>query len=323
MKRFVIATASALFLIAGTATASVPSGPASRSAHQNPLSTVPVGGAGLETVAPVGLAPLLRGFDPAHPGPPRSRRPGHARRRDATVRSRRPGAGRRWRASSRPRSPACSRRRWPVSSRRSPPAGPVPVPVPGVTPAPKQPSETKVLAAGPQEGVGQPPVAEGPPGRGGRGPVPGPAGQRPRRLRHGQRHPRRRPAGRPAAPGQPRRRLLRRHLLVGPDSRDQERDGPDHRPGPRRRQRLRAGQRPRGRRGHRPERPEPDHPRQRGRGQGPAVDQPGDQGGRPGQRRRRCSAPASCGARPRARPTPPAPPAPTCPTGSATPPTSG
>jgi uncharacterized repeat protein (TIGR01451 family) len=58
MKRFVIATASALFLIAGTATASVPSGPALRSAHQNPFSAAPSGGQGLETVTPVGLTPL-------------------------------------------------------------------------------------------------------------------------------------------------------------------------------------------------------------------------------------------------------------------------
>ena len=70
------------------------------------------------------------------------------------------------------------------------------------------------------------------------------------------------------------------------------------------------------------ERPEPDHPGQRGRGEGAAVHPAGDHPGRPGQRRPRSSAPACCGARPRARPTPPAPPAPTCPTGSATPPTS-
>lgn len=58
MKRFVIATASALFLLAGTATASVPSGPALRSAHQNPFSVAPPGGQGPETVTPVGAAPL-------------------------------------------------------------------------------------------------------------------------------------------------------------------------------------------------------------------------------------------------------------------------
>jgi uncharacterized repeat protein (TIGR01451 family) len=57
MKRFVIATASALFLIAGTATASVPSGPALRSAHQNTFSAAPSGGQGLETVTP-GFAPV-------------------------------------------------------------------------------------------------------------------------------------------------------------------------------------------------------------------------------------------------------------------------
>ena len=63
MKRFVIATASALFLLAGTAAASVP---ASRSAHDNsPFSTSAVGGPGVTSAAPVGLAPLAPGVDPA------------------------------------------------------------------------------------------------------------------------------------------------------------------------------------------------------------------------------------------------------------------
>lgn len=71
MKRFVITTASAFFLIAGTATASVPTGPALRSPHQNPFSFAPSGGQGLETVTPVGLAPLAPGLAPpilADPG---------------------------------------------------------------------------------------------------------------------------------------------------------------------------------------------------------------------------------------------------------------
>src|SRR5260221_8895249 len=63
MKRFVIATASALFLLAGTAAASVP---ASRSAHDNSaLSASAVGGPGVTPAAPVGLAPLAPGVDPA------------------------------------------------------------------------------------------------------------------------------------------------------------------------------------------------------------------------------------------------------------------
>src|SRR5438093_1570618 len=38
MKRFVITTASALFLLAGTAAASVPAGPGVRAPHSSPLS---------------------------------------------------------------------------------------------------------------------------------------------------------------------------------------------------------------------------------------------------------------------------------------------
>jgi uncharacterized protein DUF11 len=69
MKRFVIATASALFLLAGTATASVPAGPASRLAHDNSFSSSAIGGPGVGTVAPDGLAPLVPGVDPAVPDP--------------------------------------------------------------------------------------------------------------------------------------------------------------------------------------------------------------------------------------------------------------
>src|SRR5262245_17330274 len=65
MKRFVIATASALILLAGSAAASVPKGPASRLAHENSFSSSAAGGPGIETIAPVGLAPLVPGIDPA------------------------------------------------------------------------------------------------------------------------------------------------------------------------------------------------------------------------------------------------------------------
>jgi len=64
MKRFVIATASALFLLAGSAAASVPFGPASGSAAGNPSSQSAVRGPGVApaaTGAPVGLAPFAPG----------------------------------------------------------------------------------------------------------------------------------------------------------------------------------------------------------------------------------------------------------------------
>src|ERR1700704_3620719 len=65
MKRFVIATASALFLLAGTAAASVPYGPASRSGPDSPLSASFVGGPGVTPTTPVGLAPLAPAVTPA------------------------------------------------------------------------------------------------------------------------------------------------------------------------------------------------------------------------------------------------------------------
>jgi hypothetical protein len=68
MKRFVIATASALFLLAGTA-AAVPVGSASRVAHDNTFSSSAIGGPRTETVAPDGFAPLVPGLDPAAPDP--------------------------------------------------------------------------------------------------------------------------------------------------------------------------------------------------------------------------------------------------------------
>jgi hypothetical protein len=64
MKRFVIATASALILLAGSAGATVPKGPSSRIAHDNSFSSFANGGPGVETM-PVGLAPLAPGIDPA------------------------------------------------------------------------------------------------------------------------------------------------------------------------------------------------------------------------------------------------------------------
>ena len=64
MKRFVIATASALILLAGSAGATVPKGPASRLAHDRSFSSSANGGPGMETM-PVGLAPLAPGIDPA------------------------------------------------------------------------------------------------------------------------------------------------------------------------------------------------------------------------------------------------------------------
>jgi hypothetical protein len=65
MKRFVIATASALFLFAGSATASVSYGPASRSATPHPFSASMFGGPGAMRATPVGLAPLAPGIDPS------------------------------------------------------------------------------------------------------------------------------------------------------------------------------------------------------------------------------------------------------------------
>jgi hypothetical protein len=64
MKRFVIATASALILLAGSAAASVPNGPASRLARDNTFTYLANGGPGLGTVAPEGLPSLVPGLDP-------------------------------------------------------------------------------------------------------------------------------------------------------------------------------------------------------------------------------------------------------------------
>src|SRR2546423_8501406 len=69
MKRFFIATASAIFLLAGTAAAAVPAGPVSRVAHDNSFSSSAIGGPEAGTVAPDGLAPLVPEIDPAMPDP--------------------------------------------------------------------------------------------------------------------------------------------------------------------------------------------------------------------------------------------------------------
>ena len=68
MKRFVIATASALFLLAGTAAASVPVGPGTRSPHSTPISNAANGGPASETDA-LGLAPLAPWVDAAADAP--------------------------------------------------------------------------------------------------------------------------------------------------------------------------------------------------------------------------------------------------------------
>ena len=75
MKRFVITTASALFLLAGTAAASVPAGPGVRAPHSTPLSTAANGGPAVETNA-LGLAPLAPWFDPAAQADPALAVPG-------------------------------------------------------------------------------------------------------------------------------------------------------------------------------------------------------------------------------------------------------
>jgi uncharacterized protein DUF11 len=68
MKRFAIATASALLLLAGSAAASVPAGPATRVAHDYSFSSSATGGPEVGTVAPDGLLPFP-GVDPATPDP--------------------------------------------------------------------------------------------------------------------------------------------------------------------------------------------------------------------------------------------------------------
>jgi uncharacterized repeat protein (TIGR01451 family) len=138
MKRFVIATASALFLIAGTATASVPSGPALRTANQNSFSAAPLGGQGAETVL---APPIFSGTGLAIPG-----LPGGVAQVLGAVDPALAGV-----AGAVP-APVAGLLPEPVAGALSPvlaePA-PAPVPVPGVTPAPAPPSENKQQPAPP------------------------------------------------------------------------------------------------------------------------------------------------------------------------------
>ncbi len=136
MKRFVIATASALFLIAGTATASVPAGPTLRTPHQNSFSAAPLGGQGSETVL---APPLFSGTGLAIPG-----LPGGVAQVLGAVDPALAGV-----AGAVP-APVAELLPEPVAGALSPvlaePA-PAPVPIPGVTPEP--PAEQKQQAAPP------------------------------------------------------------------------------------------------------------------------------------------------------------------------------
>ena len=143
MKRFVITTASAFFLIAGTATASVPTGPALRSAHQNPFSAAPSGGQGLETVTPVGLAPLAPGLAPPILADPALAIPGLPDGVAQVLGAVDPALAAL--AGAVP-APVAGLLPEPVAGALSPvltEPGPAPVPIPGVTPAPAPPSEQK------------------------------------------------------------------------------------------------------------------------------------------------------------------------------------
>jgi hypothetical protein len=143
MKRFVITTASALFLIAGTATASVPTGPALRSPHQNPFSAAPSGGQGLETVTPVGLAPLAPGLAPSFLSDPGLAVPGLPDGVAQVFGAVDPALAAL--AGTVP-APVAGLLPAPVAGALSPvltEPGPAPLPIPGVTPAPAPPSEQK------------------------------------------------------------------------------------------------------------------------------------------------------------------------------------
>ena len=137
MKRFVIATASALFLLAGTAAASVPYGPASRSAHDSAFSASTVGGPGVTPAAPVGLAPLAPGVDPAVLADPDLAIPGL------------PGGVTQLFGAVDPALAALAGVVPPPVAGVLPPVVaapapvPPPVPVPGVTPAPAPPAKAK------------------------------------------------------------------------------------------------------------------------------------------------------------------------------------
>jgi len=174
MKRFVIATASALFLLAGTAAASVPVGPGTRSPHSTPISNAANGGPASETDA-LGLAPLAPWVDAAAQADPALAVPGL------------PGGAMQVLGAVDPALATVTDAVAPITN------GVLPA-VTGVLP----PAVSGALApvfAGPAAPA-LPPVAPGR-RRGRRGvPVPGPPRQRVRRLRHGQRDPHRPAPGR-------------------------------------------------------------------------------------------------------------------------------
>ena len=132
MKRFVIATASALILLAGSAGATVPKGPASRLAHDNSFSSSMEG-------MPVGLAPLAPGIDPAVLADPDLALPGL------------PGGVKQLFEAVDPALSALAGVVPPAVDNlvAAAPAPAPPAPVPGVTPAPEPPKEQKKAAPPP------------------------------------------------------------------------------------------------------------------------------------------------------------------------------
>ncbi|HEV7861364.1 MAG TPA: hypothetical protein VGR20_01650 [Acidimicrobiia bacterium] len=125
MKRFVIATASAMFLLAGTAAASVPYGPGLRSPIGNQFAASPYGGPGSMSATPVGLAPLVPGIDPSVLADPDLAIPGL------------PGGVTQLFGAVDPALAALAGAIPPVAGIVPPAAaGEVPVPIPGLTPAP-------------------------------------------------------------------------------------------------------------------------------------------------------------------------------------------
>src|SRR5688572_8394587 len=143
MKRFVITTASALFLLAGTATASVPGGPALRSPHLNSFSAASSGGQGAETVRPVGLAPLAPGLAPPILADPGLAIPGLPDGPAQVFGAVDPALAA---VAGAVPAPVAGLLPEPVAGALSPvltEPGPAPLPIPGVTPAPPPPSEQK------------------------------------------------------------------------------------------------------------------------------------------------------------------------------------
>ncbi|HEV3362649.1 MAG TPA: hypothetical protein VG795_00665 [Acidimicrobiia bacterium] len=141
MKRFIIATASALFLLASSAAASVPNGPATRVARDYSFSSSAIGGPGVGTVVPDGITPLVPGVDPALPDPDLALPdlPGSVSQLLSTVD---PALANLVEASPAPAEGSLS----PVIA--APSAVEPPAPVPGLT-EPSKPAEPKKIAAGP------------------------------------------------------------------------------------------------------------------------------------------------------------------------------